>query len=256
MPEITMRELLEAGVHFGHHARRWNPKMAPFIFREKNGVHIIDLRQTVERLQVAFNFVEQLVRHGDTILFIGTKKSAQDAVASEAKRSSMAYVNARWMGGMLTNFRTVESRLRRMHQLEQMQQSGEMDSLPKREQLVLLDDLKRMERNLGGMRDLRRVPAAIFVVDTRKEHLAMAEAERLDVPIIGLVDTNVDPDEVDYPIPANDDGIRSVQLICRYIADAVLDARMQNESVGTRTVAEPAPEPAYEAEASEGGVSA
>jgi len=168
----------------------------------------------------------------------------------------MAYVNARWMGGMLTNFRTVESRLRRMHQLEQMQQSGEMDSLPKREQLVLLDDLKRMERNLGGMRDLRRVPAAIFVVDTRKEHLAMAEAERLDVPIIGLVDTNVDPDEVDYPIPANDDGIRSVQLICRYIADAVLDARMQNESVGTRTVAEPAPEPAYEAEASEGGVSA
>jgi small subunit ribosomal protein S2 len=241
MPEITMRDLLEAGVHFGHHARRWNPKMAPFIFREKNGIHIIDLRQTVERLQLAFNFVEQLVRHGDTILFVGTKKSAQDAVASEATRCGMPYVNARWMGGMLTNFRTVESRLRRMHELEQMQQNGEMDALPKRETLVLLDDLRRMERNLGGMRDLRRVPSAIFVVDTRKEHLAMAEAHRLEVPIIGLVDTNVDPDEVDYPIPANDDGIRSVQLICHYIADAVLDARMQMESAGSRAVAEPAP---------------
>lgn len=217
--------------------------MAPFIFREKNGIHIIDLRQTVERLHVAFNFVEQLVRHGDTILFVGTKKSAQDAVASEATRCGMPFVNARWMGGMLTNFRTVESRLRRMHELQQMQQTGEMDALPKRETLVLLDDLRRMERNLGGMRDLRRVPSAIFVVDTRKEHLAMAEAHRLEVPIIGLVDTNVDPDEVDYPIPANDDGIRSVQLICHYIANAVLDARMQNESTGSRTVAEPVPEP-------------
>jgi len=241
MPEITMRDLLEAGVHFGHHARRWNPKMAPFIFREKNGIHIIDLRQTVERLQLAFNFVEQLVRHGDTILFVGTKKSAQDAVASEATRCGMPYVNARWMGGMLTNFRTVESRLRRMHELEQMQQNGEMDALPKRETLVLLDDLRRMERNLGGMRDLRRVPSALFVVDTRKEHLAMAEAHRLEIPIVGLVDTNVDPDEVDYPIPANDDGIRSVQLICHYIADAVLDARMQMGSTGSRAVAEPVP---------------
>lgn len=230
MPEITMRDLLESGVHFGHHARRWNPKMAAFIFREKNGVHIIDLRQTVERLQVAFNFAEQLIRHGDSILFVGTKKSAQEAVATEAARSGMPYVNVRWMGGMLTNFRTVEARLRRMQDLEQMQQSGEMDSLPKREALKLLDDMHRMERNLGGMRDLRRLPGAIFVVDTRKEHLAMAEAQRLEVPIIGLVDTNVDPDEVDYPIPANDDGIRSVQLICHYLADAILEARMEREA--------------------------
>lgn len=230
MPAVTMRDLLEGAVHFGHQVRRWNPKMAPFIFREKNGIHIIDLRQTAERLEVAFNFVHDLVDNGETLLFVGTKKSAQEAVAEEATRCGMPYVNIRWMGGMLTNFRTVESRLRRLQELEGMQQSGELEQLPKREALGLQDDLRRMERNLGGMRDMRRLPGAVFIVDTRKEHLAMAEAHRLEIPIIGLVDTNCDPDEVDYPIPANDDAIRSVRLLCHLISDAVLEARLEVES--------------------------
>ncbi len=230
MPEVTMRELLESGVHFGHEVRRWNPKMAPFIFREKNGRHIIDLRQTVERLQLAFNFAQQLVRGNETLLWVGTRKSAQEAIAEEATRCSMPYVNVRWMGGMLTNFRTVEMRIRRLHELEEMQRTGELDRLPKREALTLQDDLRRMERTLGGMRDLKRLPGGIFVVDTRKEHLAMAEAQRLEIPIVGLVDSNCDPDQVDYPIPANDDAIRSVRLLCQLMASAVLEARMETES--------------------------
>ena len=244
MPDVTMRDLLEGGVHFGHVVRRWNPKMAPFIFREKNGIHIIDLRQTAERLQMAFDFARQLVREHDTILFVGTKKSAQEAIVEEAMRCGMPYVNVRWMGGMLTNFRTVESRLQRMHELEKMQADGELDNLPKREALTLQDDLRRMERTLGGMRDMRRLPGAVFVVDTRKEHLAMAEAQRLEIPIIGLVDTNCDPDEVDYPIPANDDAIRSVRLIAHLLADAVLEARMEVES--TQEYVPPAEEGAAE----------
>jgi len=241
MPQVTMRQMLEAGVHFGHQTRYWNPKMAPYIFGARGKIHIINLEATVPKFTDAMNYISGLAQKRRTVLFVGTKRSAREAIGEEAQRCGMPYVNARWMGGMLTNFRTVESRLRRMHELEQMQQNGEMDALPKRETLVLLEDLRRMERNLGGMRDLRRVPSAIFVVDTRKEHLAMAEAHRLEIPIVGLVDTNVDPDEVDYPIPANDDGIRSVQLICHYIADAVLDARMQMESTGSRAVAEPVP---------------
>ncbi len=247
LPDVTMRSLLEGGVHFGHQVRRWNPKMAPFIFREKNGLHIIDLRKTVERLQVAFDIVQQLTRSGDTILFVGTKKSAQETIAEEATRAAMPFVNARWMGGMLTNFRTVEGRLRRMQELETMQSSGELAQLPKKEALILQDDLERMHRTLGGMRDLRRLPGALFIVDTLKEHLAMAEAKRLEIPIIALVDTNCDPDEVDYPIPANDDAIRSIRVIAHLLSEAMLEAKLEVESSHEGTEAPPAqPEPEFE----------
>ncbi len=225
MASVSLRTLLEAGVHFGHQVRRWNPKMKPFIFTEKNGIHIIDLQQTNQRLRSVSDFIHKTVENGDTILFVGTKKQAQEAVETEARRCGMPYVSQRWMGGMLTNFRTVRSRLQRMHDLEEQKERGEFARYSKKEAQQLDDEIVKLHRLLGGMKDLQRLPSAIFIVDTRKERLAMSEATRLDMPIIGIVDTNCDPDEVTFPIPGNDDAIRSVKLLTSLVADAVIEAR-------------------------------
>jgi small subunit ribosomal protein S2 len=227
---ISMKQLLEAGVHFGHQTRRWNPKMQPFIFMDRNGIHIIDLQQTVTRLNEAYKFVEQLASEGGTILFVGTKKQAQEAVAEEAKRCGMFYVNQRWLGGMLTNFQTIQSRIRYLRELEARRERGDFERLPKKEVQRLQDDMNRLERTLGGIKDMRRLPNAIFIVDTRKERTAVLEARRLEIPVIALADTNCDPDEMDYPIPANDDAIRAVRLLCSKIADAVIEGRRQLEA--------------------------
>jgi small subunit ribosomal protein S2 len=225
-----MKQLLEAGVHFGHQTRRWNPKMQQFIFMDRNGIHIIDLQQTVTRLNEAYKFVEQLVAGGGTILFVGTKKQAQEAVAEEAKRCGMYYVNQRWLGGMLTNFQTIQSRIRYLRDLEARRDRGDFERLPKKEVQHLQDDMVRLERILGGIKDMRRLPNAIFIIDTRKERTAVLEARRLEIPIIALADTNCDPDEMDYPIPANDDAIRAVRLLCAKIADAVIEGRRELEA--------------------------
>src|SRR2546429_6817637 len=227
---ISMKQLLEAGVHFGHQTRRWNPKMQPFIFMDRNGIHIIDLQQTVSRLNDAYKFVEQLAARGETILFVGTKKQAQEAVAEEAKRCGMFYVNQRWLGGMLTNFQTIQSRIRYLRDLEARRDRGEFERLPKKEAQRLQDDIARLERILGGIKDMRRLPSALFIVDTRKERTAVLEARRLEIPIIALADTNCDPDEMDYPIPANDDAIRAVRLLSSKIADAVVEGRRELEA--------------------------
>ena len=225
-----MRELLEAGVHFGHQTRRWNPKMRPFIFRAHNGIHIIDLQQTVQRLNEATRFITSLTSNGEYILFVGTKKQAQESIRDEAERSGQFFVNHRWLGGMLTNFQTIQLRIRYMKDLEARRENGEFDRLPKKEAQRLTDELERLNSTLGGIRNMRRLPAAIFVVDTRKEHTAVLEARRLEIPVIALADTNCDPDEMDYPIPSNDDAIRAVRLLCEKIADAALDGRRQYES--------------------------
>ena len=227
---ISMKQLLEAGVHFGHQTRRWNPKMQPFIFMDRNGIHIIDLQQTVARLNDAYKFVEQLAANGETILFVGTKKQAQEAVAEEAKRCGMYYVNQRWLGGMLTNFQTIQSRIRYLRDLEARRDRGDFERLPKKEVQRLQDDMARLERILGGIKDMRRLPSALFIIDTRKERTAVLEARRLEIPIIALADTNCDPDEMDYPIPANDDAIRAVRLLCSKIADAVIEGRRELEA--------------------------
>ena len=247
---ISMKQLLEAGVHFGHQTRRWNPKMQPFIFMDRNGIHIIDLQQTVTRLNEAYKFVEQLAAEGGTILFVGTKKQAQEAVAEEAKRCGMFYVNQRWLGGMLTNFQTIQSRIRYLRDLEARRERGDFERLPKKEVQHLQDDMNRLERTLGGIKDMRRLPNAIFIVDTRKERTAVLEARRLEIPVIALADTNCDPDEMDYPIPANDDAIRAVRLLCAKIADAVQEGRRQLEAAhkdeeqqGAGEVAEAVAEP-------------
>ena len=227
---ISMKQLLEAGVHFGHQTRRWNPKMRPFIFMDRNGIHIIDLQQTVTRLNDAYKFVQQLVADGGTLLFVGTKKQAQEAVAEEAKRCGMYYVNQRWLGGMLTNFQTIQSRIRYLRDLEARRERGDFERLPKKEVQRLQDDMARLERTLGGIKDMRRLPNALFIVDTRKERTAVLEARRLEIPIIALADTNCDPDEMDYPIPANDDAIRAVRLLCAKIADAAVEGRRELEA--------------------------
>ena len=227
---ISMKQLLEAGVHFGHQTRRWNPKMKPFIFMDRNGIHIIDLQQTVTRLNEAYKFVQQLVANGETILFVGTKKQAQEAVAEEARRSGMYYVNQRWLGGMLTNFQTIQLRIRYLRDLEARRDRGDFERLPKKEVQRLQDDIARLERTLGGIKDMRRLPSAIFIIDTRKERTAVLEARRLEIPIIALADTNCDPDEMDYPIPANDDAIRAVRLLCTKIADAAVEGRRELEA--------------------------
>ena len=227
---ISMKQLLEAGVHFGHQTRRWNPKMAPFIFMDRNGIHIIDLQQTVTRLNEAYKFVEQVAADGGTILFVGTKKQAQEAVAEEATRCGMYYVNHRWLGGMLTNFQTIQLRIRYLRDLETRRDRGDFDRLPKKEVQRLQDDIVRLERILGGIKDMRRLPNAIFIIDTRKERTAVLEARRLEIPIIALADTNSDPDEIDYPIPANDDAIRAVRLLSSKIADAVIEGRRELEA--------------------------
>ncbi|WP_376797405.1 30S ribosomal protein S2 [Thermogemmatispora sp.] len=225
-----MKQLLEAGVHFGHQTRRWNPKMKPFIFMERNGIHIIDLQQTVARLNEAYKFVKELAASGETLLFVGTKKQAQEAVAEEAKRCGMFYVNQRWLGGMLTNFQTIQGRIRYLRELEARRDRGELERLPKKEAQRLQDDLVRLERILGGIKEMRRLPGAVFIIDTRKEHTAVLEARRLEIPIVALADTNCDPDEIDYPIPANDDAIRAVRLLCSKIADAVIEGRRELEA--------------------------
>jgi small subunit ribosomal protein S2 len=225
-----MKQLLEAGVHFGHQTRRWNPKMQQFIFVDRNGIHIIDLQQTVSRLNDAYKFVEQLVANGGTILFVGTKKQAQEAIAEEAKRCGMYYVNQRWLGGMLTNFQTIQLRIRYLRELEARRDRGDFERLPKKEAQHLQDDMQRLERILGGIKDMRRLPNAIFIIDTRKERTAVTEARRLEIPVIALADTNCDPDEMDYPIPANDDAIRAVRLLCAKIADAAIEGRRELEA--------------------------
>ena len=244
-----MKQLLEAGVHFGHQTRRWNPKMQQFIFMDRNGIHIIDLQQTVTRLNDAYKFVEQLVAGGGTILFVGTKKQAQEAVAEEAKRCGMYYVNQRWLGGMLTNFQTIQLRIRYLRELEARRDRGDFERLPKKEVQHLQDDMDRLERILGGIKDMRRLPNAIFIIDTRKERTAITEARRLEIPVIALADTNCDPDEMDYPIPANDDAIRAVRLLCSKIADAAVEGRreleaMQKDAEPTAESEEPTSAPA------------
>jgi small subunit ribosomal protein S2 len=225
MAIITMRQMLEAGVHFGHQTRRWNPKMKRFIFGERNDIYIIDLRQTLERIEAAYAFVRDLVANGGTILFIGTKKQAQDPIQGYAEKCGMPYVNERWLGGMLTNFETIHKRVQKMQEYERMQASGEFDAMPKKEALLLGRELEKLQRNLGGIRHMDRLPDAVFVLDTKKEHIAVTEANKLKLPVVAVVDTNVDPDLVQYPIPGNDDAIRANDLLTKVIAEAVLEGR-------------------------------
>jgi len=225
MSVVSMKSLLEAGVHFGHQTRRWNPKMKPYIFTERNGIYILDLQRTLRELDTAYQFVRDLTARGDHVLFVGTKKQAQEPIASEAERSGSPYVNQRWLGGMLTNFVTMRTRIDRLVELETMEENGVMASLPKKEQLLLGKERDKLERNLSGIREMKSLPSAVFVIDTKRETIAVAEARRLRIPIIGLADTNADPDEIDYIIPGNDDAIRSVTLMSRVIADAVIEGR-------------------------------
>ena len=225
MAVISMKQLLEAGVHFGHQTRRWNPKMAPYIFTERNGIYIIDLQKTVRKADEAYAFVRDVAMQGKSILFVGTKKQAQESIASEAARCNMYYVNNRWLGGMLTNFRTIRTRVERLNQIDKMEQSGQLAVLPKKEVIKLMHEREKLEANLGGIREMKKLPGALFVVDPRKEHIAVCEARALGIPIVGIVDTNCDPDEIDYVIPGNDDAIRAVKLIAGKMADAVLEGK-------------------------------
>jgi small subunit ribosomal protein S2 len=225
MAVVTMRQLLEAGVHFGHQTRRWNPKMKRFIFGERNGIYIIDLTQTLERIEVAYSFVRDLVADGGSILFVGTKKQTQDPIARYAAQCGMPYVNERWLGGMLTNFSTIAGRVGKMQEYERMKAAGDFDAMPKKEALILSRELEKLRRNLGGIRSMSRLPDAVFIIDTKKEHIAVTEANKLGLPIVAVVDTNCDPDLISYVIPGNDDAIRAGSLMCRVIADAVEEGR-------------------------------
>ncbi len=226
MAVVTMRQLLDAGVHFGHQTRRWNPKMKRFIFGERNGIYIIDLNQSLNRIDTAYKFVRDLVSNGGSILFVGTKKQTQDPVAEFANQCQMPYVNERWLGGMLTNFSTISTRVKKMQEYERMRAAGDFENMPKKEALLLTRELEKLQRNLGGIRGLERKPDAIFVIDTKKEHIAVTEANKLGIPVVAVVDTNCDPDVISYVIPGNDDAIRSGSLMCRVIADAVKEGRM------------------------------
>ena len=237
MAVISMKHLLEAGVHFGHQTRRWNPKMAPYIFTERNGIYIIDLQKTVRKIDEAYAFVRDVAMEGKSILFVGTKKQAQESIQSEAVRCNMFYVNNRWLGGMLTNFRTIQTRIKRLNDIDRMEQSGQFEVLPKKEVIQLQREREKLENNLGGIREMKKLPGALFVVDPRKEHIAVAEARTLGIPIVAIVDTNCDPDEVDYVIPGNDDAIRAVKLIAGKMADAVLEGRQGEQSEETATEA-------------------
>ncbi len=230
MAVISMKSLLEAGVHFGHQTRRWNPKMAPYIFTERNGIYIIDLQKTVRKIDEAYMFVRNLAMEGKGILFVGTKKQAQESIEQEAARCNMFYVNHRWLGGMLTNFRTIRTRVDRLNEIDKMEQNGQFDVLPKKEVIKLQHEREKLQVNLGGIREMKGLPGALFVVDPRKEHIAVAEARTLGIPIVGIVDTNCDPDEIDYIIPGNDDAIRAVKLIAGKMADAVLEGRQGDQS--------------------------
>ena len=230
MAVVSMKQLLEAGVHFGHQTRRWNPKMAEYIYMELNGIYIIDLQKTVKKLEDAYSFVRSLAENGQSVLFVGTKKQAQDAVREEAERVGMFYVNARWLGGMLTNFKTMRTRVDRLAQLKKMQEDGTFDMLPKKEVMKHLGEMAKLEKYLGGVKEMKRLPGALFVVDPRKEHNAIAEARKLHIPIVAIVDTNCDPDEVDYVIPGNDDAIRAIRLISATMANAVQEGRQGQDA--------------------------
>jgi small subunit ribosomal protein S2 len=255
MAVVSMRELLEAGVHFGHQTRRWNPKMRRFIFTERSGIYIIDLTQTAERIEEAAQFVRNLAERNGNVLFVGTKKQAQDAVENEAKRVGMPYVNHRWLGGLLTNWRTMSDRIERLHELRRLRDEGQMELLPAKERISMAGELEKLEANLGGVADMRRQPDAVFIIDLKKEQLAVREARRLGLPVVALVDTNCDPDEADYVIPGNDDAIRSCGLIARVIADAVA-AGKQKVTVKEMATAAAKEAAAAEKAASENGASA
>jgi small subunit ribosomal protein S2 len=240
-----MKQLLEAGVHFGHQTRRWNPKMAEYIYMERNGIYIIDLQKTVKKLEEAYNFVRSIAENGQSVLFVGTKKQAQDSVREEAERVGQFYVNARWLGGMLTNFKTMRTRIDRMAQLKKMQEDGTFDMLPKKEVVKLLHEMEKLDKYLGGVKDMKRLPGALFVVDPRKEHNAIAEARKLHIPIVAIVDTNCDPDEVDYVIPGNDDAIRAIRLISATMANAIEEGRQgEDAEAPAAEAADEAPETA------------
>ena len=237
MAVVSMKQLLEAGVHFGHQTRRWNPKMAEYIYCERNGIYISDLQKTVGKLEEAYNFVRDLSAKGETILFVGTKKQAAEAVREEADRCGMYYVNARWLGGMLTNFKTLRTRIDRLAQLKKMQEDGTFDMLPKKEVMKLLTEMEKLEKYLGGVKKMNKLPGAMFVVDPRKEHNAISEARKLGIPVVAIVDTNCDPDEVDYVIPANDDAIRAIRLIASTMANAVIEGRQGQDAEAEETAA-------------------
>ena len=241
MAVVSMKQLLEAGVHFGHQTRRWNPKMKRFIFGERNGIYIVDLHQTLDRIDTAYRFVREDVANGGSVLFVGTKKQAQEPIENAANSCGMPYVNFRWLGGMLTNFQTVHSRVAKLRELQRQVDSGEVDLMSKKEGLKVRRDLAKLERNLGGIKNLEKLPSAVFIIDTKKEHIAVTEANRLRIPVVAIVDTNCDPDIIDYVIPGNDDAIRSAQLMCRVISDAVIEgreiARRRGARAGTRSEA-------------------
>lgn len=238
MAIISMKQLLEAGVHFGHQTRRWNPKMAPYIFTERNGIYIIDLQKTVKKVDEAYNFIREVAAAGENILFVGTKKQAQEAMKDEAIRCNMFFVNERWLGGMLTNFKTIQTRIARLRKLEAMEADGTFDLLPKKEVIGLRHEMEKLTKYLGGIKDMKKLPGALFIVDPRKEHIAVLEARKLNIPIVATVDTNCDPDEIDHVIPANDDAIRAVKLLTAKMADAVLEGRqgVQTEEAATEEV--------------------
>ena len=235
MSVITMKNLLEAGVHFGHQTRRWNPKMAPYIFTERNGIYIIDLQKTVKKVEEAYVFVKEIVEEGGTILFVGTKKQGQEAIESEAKRCEMPYVNQRWLGGMLTNYKTIKTRIDRLFELEEMEENGTFEMLPKVEVIKLKHERERLEKFLGGIKNMNGTPDCMFVVDPKKENIAVQEAHKLGIPVVGIVDTNCDPEELDFPIPGNDDAIRAVKLIAETIANAVIEAKQGEQYSAPQT---------------------
>ena len=238
MAVISMKQLLEAGVHFGHQTRRWNPKMAQYIFTERNGIYIIDLQKTVRKVDEAYNFIRDTAMAGKTVLFVGTKKQAQESIESEAKRCGMYYVNNRWLGGTLTNFRTIRTRIERLNSIDKMEKDGQFDVLPKKEVVKLCEEREKLLKNLGGIREMKKLPGAMFVVDPRKEHIAVAEARILGIPVVAIVDTNCDPDEIDYVIPGNDDAIRAVKLIAGKMADAILEGRQGEQAEEAAPAAE------------------
>ena len=249
MAVVSMKQLLEAGVHFGHQTRRWNPKMKRFIFGERNGIYIIDLNQTLERIETAYTFIRDLVADGGTILFVGTKKQTQDAIAGYAQKCGMPFINERWLGGMLTNFQTISARVKKMQEYERMKAAGDFEAMPKKEALILSRELEKLQRNLGGIRDLAKLPNAVFIIDTKKEHIAVTEANKLGLPIVAVVDTNCDPDVIQYVIPGNDDAIRAGTLMCRIVADAVDEGRLIAGRRNARQAAAAPPAPAVDPQA-------
>ena len=251
MAVVSMKQLLEAGVHFGHQTRRWNPKMAPYIFTERNGIYIIDLQKSVGMVDSAYNAISDIAAQGGTVLFVGTKKQAQEAIKSEAERCGMYYVNERWLGGMLTNFKTIQSRIKRLKEIERMSQDGTFDVLPKKEVINLKKEWDRLEKNLGGIKEMQRIPDAIFVVDPKKEHICISEAQTLGITLFGICDTNCDPEELDYVIPGNDDAIRAVKLIVSKMADAIIEGKQGEESISAEEAESAAAE---EEQAAEGTV--